>query len=280
MAPRRPGSFYPGRVIRFSRESMQSAARVGGLAFVVALAALRPAAGRDPVLAPVRDPRRDRVRVRRPRPSRASTRSAEPTGVATAPGRRRCRPRLGRGGGRGRRAGAGARAAARPAQHALPSRPRRRRRAWGCSPTPTVSTATPAGRRFLRPSGSRRATIHVRSGPHRGSTGDGRAATTATPSRASARTQPASRSSRARSPTSSRRSAGRCTGSPSSTEVGTRDDAAFAITVLAHEATHLRGVRDEAETECYALQEGAPSAERLGLDAAAARALMRGAARP
>ena len=38
--------------------------------------------------------------------------------------------------------------------------------------------------------------------------------------------------------------------------VGARDDAAFAITVLAHEATHLRGVRDEAETECYALQEG------------------------
>ena len=38
--------------------------------------------------------------------------------------------------------------------------------------------------------------------------------------------------------------------------VGARDDAAFAITVLAHEATHLRGVRDEAVTECYALQEG------------------------
>ena len=39
-------------------------------------------------------------------------------------------------------------------------------------------------------------------------------------------------------------------------ELGPRDAAAFAITVLAHEATHLRGIRNEAETECYALQEG------------------------
>ena len=57
--------------------------------------------------------------------------------------------------------------------------------------------------------------------------------------------------------------------------VGARDDAAFAITVLAHEATHLRGVRNEAETECYALQEGVELGRRLGLDAATARALMR-----
>ena len=57
--------------------------------------------------------------------------------------------------------------------------------------------------------------------------------------------------------------------------VGARDDAAFAITVLAHEATHLRGLRNEAETECYALQEGVTLGERLGLDAATARALMR-----
>jgi len=57
--------------------------------------------------------------------------------------------------------------------------------------------------------------------------------------------------------------------------VGARDDAAFAITVLAHEATHLRGVRDEAETECYALQAGVTLGERLGLDPATARALMR-----
>ena len=58
-------------------------------------------------------------------------------------------------------------------------------------------------------------------------------------------------------------------------EVGSRDEAAFAITVLAHEATHLRGIRNEAETECAALQEGVRLGERLGLDSATARALMR-----
>ena len=57
--------------------------------------------------------------------------------------------------------------------------------------------------------------------------------------------------------------------------VGARDDAAFAITVLAHEALHLRGVRDEAETECFALQEGVQLGQRLGLEAETARALMR-----
>jgi hypothetical protein len=57
--------------------------------------------------------------------------------------------------------------------------------------------------------------------------------------------------------------------------VGTRDDAAFAITVLAHEATHLRGVQNEAETECYAIQEGVELGRRLGLDAGTARDLMR-----
>lgn len=57
--------------------------------------------------------------------------------------------------------------------------------------------------------------------------------------------------------------------------IGARDDAAFAITVLAHEATHLRGVRNEAVTECYALQEGVGLGRRLGLDAATARSLMR-----
>ena len=57
--------------------------------------------------------------------------------------------------------------------------------------------------------------------------------------------------------------------------LGARDDAAFAITVLAHEATHLRGVRNEAETECLALQEGVSLGRRLGLDAATARELMR-----
>ncbi len=57
--------------------------------------------------------------------------------------------------------------------------------------------------------------------------------------------------------------------------VGGWDDAAFAITVLAHEAVHLRGVRTEAETECYALQEGVELGKRLGLDDATAHDLMR-----
>jgi hypothetical protein len=57
--------------------------------------------------------------------------------------------------------------------------------------------------------------------------------------------------------------------------IGSRDDAAFAITVLAHEATHLRGVRNEAETECFALQEGVGLAIRLGVDPATAHELMR-----
>jgi hypothetical protein len=57
--------------------------------------------------------------------------------------------------------------------------------------------------------------------------------------------------------------------------VGTRDDTAFAITVLAHEATHLRGVRNEAETECFALQEGVKLGERLGLSPRTAHELMR-----
>jgi len=57
-------------------------------------------------------------------------------------------------------------------------------------------------------------------------------------------------------------------------ELGPRDEAAFAITVLAHEATHLRGIRNEAETECFALQEGVALGRRLGLDEETARALM------
>jgi len=57
-------------------------------------------------------------------------------------------------------------------------------------------------------------------------------------------------------------------------KLGPRDEAAFAITVLAHEATHLRGIRNEAETECYALQEGVALGRRLGLDRETARTLM------
>jgi hypothetical protein len=48
-----------------------------------------------------------------------------------------------------------------------------------------------------------------------------------------------------------------------------------AIAVLAHEAWHLRGVGDEATTECYALQSGVELGRRLGLDEGRARQLMR-----
>lgn len=57
-------------------------------------------------------------------------------------------------------------------------------------------------------------------------------------------------------------------------ELGPRDEAAFAITVLAHEATHLRGISNEAETECFALQEGVALGRRLGLEEETARELM------
>jgi hypothetical protein len=50
---------------------------------------------------------------------------------------------------------------------------------------------------------------------------------------------------------------------------------ARAIAVLAHEAWHLNGVRDEGETECYALQSGVELGQRLGLSAEHARQLMR-----
>lgn len=48
-----------------------------------------------------------------------------------------------------------------------------------------------------------------------------------------------------------------------------------ALVVLAHEAWHLRGVRDEGTSECYALQSGVPLGMRLGLSEARARQLMR-----
>jgi hypothetical protein len=48
-----------------------------------------------------------------------------------------------------------------------------------------------------------------------------------------------------------------------------------AIAVLAHEAWHLRGVRDEGETQCYALQSGVELGQRLGLDEDDAHRLMR-----
>lgn len=48
-----------------------------------------------------------------------------------------------------------------------------------------------------------------------------------------------------------------------------------AIAVLAHEAWHLRGLRDEGVTECYALQSGVGLGRRLGLKEQTARQLMR-----
>jgi hypothetical protein len=48
-----------------------------------------------------------------------------------------------------------------------------------------------------------------------------------------------------------------------------------ALAVLAHEAWHLRGERDEGATECYALQSGVELGRRLGLSEDRARQLMR-----
>lgn len=48
-----------------------------------------------------------------------------------------------------------------------------------------------------------------------------------------------------------------------------------SLAVLAHESWHLRGVRDEATTECYALQSGVELGRRLGLSESVARRLMR-----
>jgi hypothetical protein len=48
-----------------------------------------------------------------------------------------------------------------------------------------------------------------------------------------------------------------------------------ALAVLAHESWHLRGVRNEGTTECYALQSGVGVGERFGLSEGRARQLMR-----
>jgi len=53
------------------------------------------------------------------------------------------------------------------------------------------------------------------------------------------------------------------------------EDAAFAITVLAHEATPLAGTRPEGVTECLAVQRGVALGPRLGLSRADASRLMR-----
>jgi hypothetical protein len=50
-------------------------------------------------------------------------------------------------------------------------------------------------------------------------------------------------------------------------------DAAWAAHTLAHEAFHLRGFQDEGVTECYALQNTAFVAERLGVPTKQAKEL-------
>jgi hypothetical protein len=55
----------------------------------------------------------------------------------------------------------------------------------------------------------------------------------------------------------------------------TSSQTARALAVLAHEAWHLRGVRDEGTTECYALQAGVEIGQRLGLSEDTARQMMR-----
>ena len=55
----------------------------------------------------------------------------------------------------------------------------------------------------------------------------------------------------------------------------TASQTARALVVLAHEAWHLRGVRDEGTTECYALQSAVDLGQRLGLSEEKARQLMR-----
>ena len=49
--------------------------------------------------------------------------------------------------------------------------------------------------------------------------------------------------------------------------------AAFGIVTLAHESWHLRGVTNEAQTQCYAVQTAEETARRLGVPALDARAL-------
>jgi hypothetical protein len=55
----------------------------------------------------------------------------------------------------------------------------------------------------------------------------------------------------------------------------TTSQTARALVVLAHEAWHLRGVRNEGSTECYALQSGVELGQQLGLSEDTARRLMR-----
>ncbi len=59
------------------------------------------------------------------------------------------------------------------------------------------------------------------------------------------------------------------------TGVGEDVRVARAMHVLAHESSHLAGIRDEAEADCYGLQRTAFVAESLGADSARAERLAR-----
>ena len=59
------------------------------------------------------------------------------------------------------------------------------------------------------------------------------------------------------------------------TGVGEQEKVARALHVLAHESSHLAGVRDEAAADCYGLQRTAFVAESLGADPAEAERLAR-----
>jgi len=50
---------------------------------------------------------------------------------------------------------------------------------------------------------------------------------------------------------------------------------ARAIAVLAHEAWHLKGVRNEGLANCYGFQSGVEIGQELGLSESRARAMMR-----
>ena len=56
---------------------------------------------------------------------------------------------------------------------------------------------------------------------------------------------------------------------------GEDDKVARALHVLAHESSHLAGIRDEAAADCYGLQRTAFVAERLGADPEKAQRLAR-----
>src|SRR3954447_3958080 len=60
-----------------------------------------------------------------------------------------------------------------------------------------------------------------------------------------------------------------------SSKLAPTDDEVIAVHVLTHESMHMRGLTDEAQAECAAMQRDATTATLLGADAASAAALAR-----